>query len=72
MIDDPSSGAERQYHAVTRGLLINEIFRRVEPEGRTMSEYFRDEFSDIDIYAGAHKMDAGDRVKDIRFSEIIR
>jgi len=37
-----------------------------------MSEYFRDEFSDYDIYAGAHKMDAGDRVKDIRFSEILR
>ena len=32
-------GIKRVYHSVTRDLLTNEIFRRVEPQGRTMGEY---------------------------------
>jgi CubicO group peptidase (beta-lactamase class C family) len=34
-----------KYHAVTKDYLLNEIFRRVEPQGRTMGEYFDQEIS---------------------------
>ena len=38
----PNDGKNlRCYHAVTRDLISNEIFRRVEPKGRTMGEYIR-------------------------------
>jgi hypothetical protein len=30
----------RTYHITTKDLILNEIFRRVDPEGRTMGEYF--------------------------------
>ena len=40
----PSGGdSPREYHAITRGWIANEVFRRVEPAGRTMSEYLREE-----------------------------
>ena len=32
-----------KYHAVTKDWVTNEIFRRVEPKGRTMGEYFEQE-----------------------------
>jgi len=34
-------GATRSYHTFTKDWITNEIFRRVEPEGRTMGEYFQ-------------------------------
>ena len=34
-------GAKRVYHSISRDCITNEIFRRVEPEGRTMGEYFQ-------------------------------
>jgi hypothetical protein len=34
---------QRVYHAVTKDLILNEIFRRIEPKGRTMGEYYREE-----------------------------
>ena len=34
---------KRAYHHVTRDWIANEIFRRVEPKGRTMGEYFEQE-----------------------------
>ena len=36
-------GAKRAYHANSKDWIMNEIFRRVEPEGRTMGEYWREE-----------------------------
>lgn len=38
-------GGRREYHAVSRGWLLNEVFRRVDPAGRTMGEYFRQDIS---------------------------
>ncbi len=38
-----SRGTDREYHSLTRGLILNEIFRRVEPNGRTIGEYLREE-----------------------------
>lgn len=35
---DPAGfGPERQYHAITRDFISNEIFRRAHPEGKTMA-----------------------------------
>ena len=39
-------GMERAYHGLTKDWILNEIFRRVEPQGRTMGEYFHQEIKD--------------------------
>merc|ERR1711977_68115 len=36
-------GEKREYHAVTRGWIANEIVRRADPQGRTIGEFLRDE-----------------------------
>ena len=41
----PTTG-KREYHIVTRGLLANEVFRRIEPSGCTIGEFLRRELSD--------------------------
>lgn len=38
----PNGGSRREYHAITRGWIVNEVFRRVEPAGRTIGEYLRE------------------------------
>jgi len=46
---------QREYHAMTRGFIANEVFRRLEPSGRTMGEYLRQEISgplESDVYIG--------------------
>ena len=30
----------RTYHSGTKDMIMNEVFRRVEPQKRTMSEYY--------------------------------
>lgn len=47
-------GYPRRYHAVCRDWIANEIFRRVDPEGRTMGELLREIRSEfgIDIICG--------------------
>jgi CubicO group peptidase (beta-lactamase class C family) len=45
----------REYHAMTRGWIANEIFRRADPAGRTIGEYLRDDISgplDADVILG--------------------
>ena len=32
-------GGRREYHALTRGWIVNELFRRVDPAGRTIGEF---------------------------------
>lgn len=44
-LKDPKNINERKYHPF-RDWISNEIFRRVEPQKRTMGEYFRDELSE--------------------------
>ena len=39
------SGKRREYHSITRGWLLNEVFRRVDPQNRTIGEYLRQELS---------------------------
>jgi len=51
----PGVEQQREYHAVTRGWIANEVFRRVEPAGRTMGQFLREELStplDADVYIG--------------------
>ena len=53
----PGEGGEREYHALTRGWIANELFRRVEPGGRTMGQFLREEISaplGIDVFIGLH------------------
>ena len=38
-------GNQREYHAITRGWIVNELFRRVDPAGRTVGEFLREEIS---------------------------
>ena len=38
-------GSKRMYHAVTRGWIVNEIVRRVDPKGRTVGEFTLEEIS---------------------------
>lgn len=40
----PEDGTgKREYHTFTRGWIANEVFRRVDPEGRTIGEWVRQE-----------------------------
>lgn len=39
------SEGRREYHALTRGWIVNELFRRVDPAGRTIGEFLREEVS---------------------------
>jgi len=36
-------GSDRDYHACTRGVIMNEVFRRVHPKGSTIGEFLREE-----------------------------
>jgi hypothetical protein len=48
-------GNPRKYHTCTRDWISNEIFRRVDPEGRTMGEYMKTELKStfgVDIICG--------------------
>lgn len=38
-------GLRREYHAVTRGWIVNELFRRIDPAGRTIGEFLRQDIS---------------------------
>lgn len=46
-VKDPIIQSNRQYHGLTRGFLLNELFHRVEPKNRYMSEYFDQEITPI-------------------------
>jgi CubicO group peptidase (beta-lactamase class C family) len=39
------SASRREYHAVTRGWIVNEVYRRVDPAGRTIGEFLREDIS---------------------------
>ena len=52
------SGRKREYHAVTRGWILNEIFRRADPARRTIGEYLREDLSGplgVDAFIGLKK-----------------
>jgi CubicO group peptidase (beta-lactamase class C family) len=48
----------REYHAVTRGWIANELFRRVDPAGRTIGEFLREDIStplEADVIIGVKR-----------------
>ena len=58
----PRAGSPREYHAVTRGWIANEIFRRIEHGLRTMGEFLREQISEplgIDVYFDIKSDEAG-------------
>jgi hypothetical protein len=42
---DGAGDGKREHHGFARGWIINEVFRRAEPSGRTIGEFLRDEIS---------------------------
>jgi CubicO group peptidase (beta-lactamase class C family) len=53
-------GYRREYHAVTRGWIVNELFRRVDPAGRTIGEFLREDISlplGVDAMIGVKQAD---------------
>ena len=51
-------GKRREYHAITRGWIANEIFRRVDPAKRTIGEFIREELAgplDADVILGVRE-----------------
>ena len=60
----PETGT-REYHALTRGWIANELFRRVDKEGRTVGEYLAQNVS------GPLKADVFIGVKDNRLQDYV-
>ncbi len=51
-------GNKREYHAMTRGWVVNEVFRRIDPKGRTIGEFLREEISgplEVDAIIGVRE-----------------
>ena len=56
----PDEDNTREYHALTRGWIVNEIFRRVDPERRTIGEFLRDDIAGplgVDAMVGVPEVD---------------
>ena len=51
--------SKRAYHTVTRGLILNEIVRRVDPKGRTIGEICREDLELDDLYCGVREEELG-------------
>ena len=48
----------REYHAISRGWIVNEVFRRIDPEGRTLGEFYWQEIHEdlgLDIHVGLQR-----------------
>jgi len=59
-------GSDREYHAITRGWIINELFRRVDPTGRTIGEFLRQDISEplqVDAIIGVKESELARIVK---------
>ena len=53
---------------MSKDFLTNEIFRRVDPQGRTMSEYLKEEFPELDVYSGLQDESLLARVRDLNIA----
>jgi CubicO group peptidase (beta-lactamase class C family) len=72
-----AAGGKRQYHALTRGWIANELYRRVDPTGRTIGEYIREDISgplQADAYIGLkkHELPRVSKVYALRLGELLR
>ena len=73
----PSDEVKRDYHAITRGWIANEIFRRVDPKGRTIGEYLLEDISEplkADVHIGLTKdrLNQTARVKEIEMTKVMK
>lgn len=62
-----AAGSRREYHAITRGWIVNEIFRRVDPAGRTIGEFLREDISEpllADVIIGVREAELN-RISDV-------
>jgi CubicO group peptidase (beta-lactamase class C family) len=63
----PTGGrGRREYHAITRGWILNEVFRRVDPAGRTIGEFYDEEIRrplEADVIIGVREAELGRIVK---------
>lgn len=62
-------GDKHGYHTGTIGFLIQELIRRVDPEGRTLGQYFADEIAsplDLEFYIGLPEDISMDRIAKIK------
>ncbi len=67
----------REYHALTRGWIVNELFRRVDPAGRTIGEFVRDDISEplnVDVTVGVdeHELQRVSKVTLLRLGAHLR
>jgi CubicO group peptidase (beta-lactamase class C family) len=61
-----ASRGKREYHALTRGWIVNEVFRRVDPAGRTIGEFLREDISQplkADVIIGVREQEMGRMAK---------
>ena len=59
----------RSYHGLTRGWIANEIFRRIEPNGRTMGEFLQAEVNaplGTDIFIAMSEEEFKQRVTEVK------
>ena len=59
----------REYHAITRGFVLQEIFRRVDPAGRTIGQFLQEEVFkplSVDVFIGL----AEDRQKEMHIADV--
>lgn len=64
-VSDPENSRDRYYHGTERDWVTNEIFRRVEPKGRTMGEYLREELGEFDVHIGLRREQDFERIEPI-------
>ena len=69
-------GERREYHAVTRGWIANEIFRRVHPSGSTIGEHLQEVVAgplSADIYVGVpdSKLDTYAPVHEFKIGRVL-
>ena len=65
-------GERRQYHAVTRGYVVNEIVRRADPAGRTVGQFLQDEIAvplQIEDQLAIGLPENFDNVRDLTFTD---
>ena len=61
--------SKTEYHANTRGLILNEIMRRIDPQKRTIGEIMRQELNCEGVYLGLKKGELSNTVSQTHASK---
>ena len=68
-------GNKREYHAITRGWIANELFRRVDPAGRTIGEFIQEAVSTplgVDVAIGLRQPELDDEARILTALETVQ